>query len=497
MYFLFIVAAVITKVESFNYINAFSKNYVNTIRSLQLYQVPNNQAVITNEKAISLFDKVKIFLKNRKGKTREPGRLILIRHGESELNVNGTFSGWIDCDLTETGKREMVHGAHLMIERGYTDVDLVYTSMLKRSIRSSWVLLKELDQIFRPVIKSWRLNQRMYGALEGVSYIELAKEIGKDKADDYRNNFYLRPPAQSSPYANNRRYKNIKPNETPVGESVADCLARTSPLFLNEIIPELRKGRNVLVVGHKNSLRSIIRQVDSLSDEQVCKVPIPNGIPFVYQFDHSMKPIKHDSSSYGHASFAFLENPKLLKILLKKENTWGTNESLSFKGVYGNIVEQNQTVESMLTPVMRGLSKLSEERAIMIESAGYDVSDFTVDDFDDDDGYASEERDIDNASSFDHNDYDYEDDTEDNIVGITYDDDSSGDNIAEIVNDSGFAGVRASVRAQEVESEMKAFSTAIQKAHDVALSSDTVNKLLMVNGHEYIVLIRHGKVCIY
>ena len=257
---------------------------------------------------------------------KSPGSLILIRHGESEMNSNGTFTGWIDCDMGEDGIREMEDAARLIIERGY-QIDITYTSRLKRAIRSVWTILKKLDQVFRPVYKSWRLNERCYGAMEGRSKAQLALEIGEEKVQEYRKSLTARPPAMTEDHPHwhrsERKYSDLAPDDIPVTESVADCLARTLPLWENRILPELISGRTVMVVAHANSLRGLVQHIDSLSEADLKRVYVPNGVPLVYKFDANMKPIKTKDSAEPLSSF-FLGDGKALSKKIDLEKKWGS-----------------------------------------------------------------------------------------------------------------------------------------------------------------------------
>jgi 2,3-bisphosphoglycerate-dependent phosphoglycerate mutase len=225
----------------------------------------------------------------------KPGNLILVRHGESILNANKTFTGWIDSDLSERGILETEHAARLLLERGYT-VDTVYTSRLKRAIRSTWIILTEINQIFRPVFKSWRLNERMYGALEGYSKVQTALEMGEEHVQAYRVGLEGRPPIMPPDHphwhGSERKYTDLDPKDIPTTESLQDTMERTIPLWNSRIYPDLRSGKTVMIVAHANSLRGILKHVDNLSKEEIKSVAIPNGIPLVYKFDKNMKPIK-------------------------------------------------------------------------------------------------------------------------------------------------------------------------------------------------------------
>lgn len=214
----------------------------------------------------------------------KPGTLILVRHGETAWNYNSTFTGWVDVDLSPRGRREMEHAGRLLLERGY-DIDVTYTSRLKRAIRSSWILLQELNQIYRPVYKSYRLNERMYGAFEGLSKPRLAQGLGKEAVQAFRTELDSRPPkmTRSHPYwhGDEKKYADLDPKDIPDTESLQDTMDRTLPLWNTRIKPELQAGNNVMVVAHGHSLRGLVRHIDSLTSEQIQTVGIPNGIPLV------------------------------------------------------------------------------------------------------------------------------------------------------------------------------------------------------------------------
>lgn len=317
---------------------------------------------------------------NQKLFTKTPGQLILIRHGESELSALDSFSGWIDCDLNENGKNEMKHAGRLMLERGYTEVDVVYTSNLKRSIRAAWVLLKELNSIFRPLEVSWRLNQRHFGAMEGASKEELEKKWGADTVAEYRNSLYLRPPPMTPEHPcwhhNERKYQVMTSEnvEIPRSESIYDCWQRTIPFYEEKVLPDLMKGKTVMVVAHANSLRGLIRYVDNLSDDEVQKIAIPNGIPLVYKFDQNMKPLVL-TDSYSPMSSQFLESRKALQVLLQKEKLWGDPKANKYKGLYSLIDYSQSTLShpSTAVPLMQGLFILEKEREVvetLVDSEG-------------------------------------------------------------------------------------------------------------------------------
>eukprot|EP00980_Cylindrotheca_fusiformis_P029767 scaffold23833_cov113-Cylindrotheca_fusiformis.AAC.1 len=202
----------------------------------------------------------------------EPGTLILIRHGESEWNKNKTFTGWADPDLTDQGRREVEHAARLLMAGGYK-IDVVFTSRLKRAIRSVWILLQELNEVYLPVFKSWRLNERMYGALTGLSKTETAERLGQELVQEWRGSLRSRPPPLKprDTYwpGRERRYADLTVDQIPLTESLLDCMERTTPLWENKIKFELSRGRNVLVVGHANTLRGLVKTIDNIGDAEI------------------------------------------------------------------------------------------------------------------------------------------------------------------------------------------------------------------------------------
>jgi 2,3-bisphosphoglycerate-dependent phosphoglycerate mutase len=260
----------------------------------------------------------------------EPGTLILVRHGESLWNSNKTFTGWADPDLSERGFREAQHAARLLLEGGY-EIDVVFTSRLKRAIRSSWVVLKEMNQVYLPVFKSWRLNERMYGGLTGLGKSETAVQLGATKVQEWRGSLHSRPPAlqKSDAYwpGRERKYADLLPEQIPLTESLKDCMDRTQPVWENKILYELRQGKNVLVVAHANTLRGLVKKIDDISDENIKQVAIPTGIPIVYKFEpRTMKSIPPSgdpqTASQRHMKGLFLEKPGLLKEALLREEQW-------------------------------------------------------------------------------------------------------------------------------------------------------------------------------
>jgi 2,3-bisphosphoglycerate-dependent phosphoglycerate mutase len=191
----------------------------------------------------------------------EPGTLILVRHGESAWNANRTFTGWADPDLTEKGKREVEHAARLLLEGGY-EIDVVFTSRLKRAIRSTWIILQEMNSVYLPVFKSWRINERMYGALTGLGKKDTALQLGPELVQKWRGSLRSRPPSvKPGDYywpGKDRKYADLSSEQIPRTESLLDCMERVQPLWERKIMYELRGGKNVMVVAHANTLRGLV-----------------------------------------------------------------------------------------------------------------------------------------------------------------------------------------------------------------------------------------------
>jgi len=256
----------------------------------------------------------------------KPGKLILLRCGQSEWNANGTFTGWADPDLTQQGIQECQHAARLLLAEGY-EPDLVYTSRLKRSIRSARYVLSELGTLFLPVQKSWRLNERSYGALTGLSKSETAETMGASVVQAWRNSLKARPPpmTKNDPYypGKDRRYADLTEEQIPLTESLLDTMKRTIPLWEYRIKRDIARGNNVLVVGHGNTLRGLIKVIDDVSDHDIQEVSIPAGIPVVYNFDNKLKPLPAGKKlSQEHTNAIFLEKPGLLQEALQQQDKW-------------------------------------------------------------------------------------------------------------------------------------------------------------------------------
>ena len=222
-------------------------------------------------------------------------KLVLIRHGQSAFNQENLFTGWTDVDLTETGIEEANMAAEILKNNSY-EFDICFTSTLKRSIKTSFIVLDKLNQLYIPIIKDFHLNERHYGAIQGLNKKETSLKYGKDLVYKWRRSYSIPPPKLEendirNP-ANAEQYKNINKKELPLTESLEDTVKRVIPYFDREIIPEIKKGKKILVVAHGNSIRGLVKYFDKLSDEEVVNVDIPNAIPLVYEFNEKFETIK-------------------------------------------------------------------------------------------------------------------------------------------------------------------------------------------------------------
>ncbi len=219
--------------------------------------------------------------------------LVLIRHGQSQWNLENRFTGWKDVDLTDAGVAEAREGGRLLKEQGY-DFDICYTSVLTRAIRTLWLVLEEMDRRWLPVIKDWRLNERSYGGLQGLNKAETAEKHGLDQVMIWRRSFDIPPPsltADDERYpVNDPRYRDLDPSIVPLTESLKDTIARVQPYWEAEIAPKIKAGKRVLISAHGNSLRSLVKHLDGISDEAIPKVEIPTGNPLVYDLGSDLKP---------------------------------------------------------------------------------------------------------------------------------------------------------------------------------------------------------------
>ena len=217
--------------------------------------------------------------------------LVLLRHGESEWNAQNLFTGWTDVDLSDTGREEAVESGRALAQAGY-DFDVCYTSYLKRAIHTLNIVLDEMDRAWLPVVKSWKLNERHYGALQGLNKSETAEKYGEEQVKIWRRSYDVRPPAleegderdaHSSP-----AYRDVDPADIPLCECLKDTVARTWPYFESEILPQMQAGKRVLIAAHGNSLRSLVMQFEGISEEEIAELNLPTGIPIAYTFDADM-----------------------------------------------------------------------------------------------------------------------------------------------------------------------------------------------------------------
>lgn len=223
-------------------------------------------------------------------------KLVLIRHGQSTWNLENRFTGWTDVDLSEQGRREAASAGKVLKSEGF-EFDLVYTSVLKRAIRTMWHVLDELDQMWLPVIRDWRLNERHYGALQGLNKAETAAKHGEDQVKIWRRSYDVPPPpleaADERNAAHDRRYAGLSADQIPLTESLKETVARFIPYWENDIAPQVKAGKRVLIVAHGNSLRALVKYLDGISEQDIISLNIPTGVPLVYDLDENLKPLGH------------------------------------------------------------------------------------------------------------------------------------------------------------------------------------------------------------
>ena len=222
--------------------------------------------------------------------------LVLLRHGESVWNKENRFTGWTDVGLTEKGVAEAAEAGRALAREGF-DFDIAYTSVLKRAIKTLWLALEEMDRMWLPVRRSWRLNERHYGALQGLNKSETAERHGEDQVKIWRRSYDIPPPplnADDERYpGHDRRYADLTPGQLPLTECLKDTVERMLPYWFDTIAPEVQAGRRVLVAAHGNSLRALVKHLDKVSDEDIVGLNIPTGIPLVYELkDADLSPIK-------------------------------------------------------------------------------------------------------------------------------------------------------------------------------------------------------------
>jgi len=222
-------------------------------------------------------------------------KIVLLRHGESTWNKENRFTGWTDVDLTEQGEKEAVAAGELMKVEGF-EFDVAYTSVLTRAVRTLWLALEKMNMVWIPIINSWRLNERHYGALQGLNKAETAKKYGDEQVLIWRRSYDTQPPAltpEDERYPGyDRRYSGLSSTELPLTECLKDTVARFLPYWFDEIVPAVKAGKRVLIVAHGNSLRALIKYLDNVSDDEIVGLNIPTGIPLVYELNDDLKPIR-------------------------------------------------------------------------------------------------------------------------------------------------------------------------------------------------------------
>ena len=224
-----------------------------------------------------------------------PGKLILVRHGQSTWNVENLFTGWHDVDLSDQGRIE-ARSAGVEIKKAGLVPHIAFTSVLKRAVRTLWSVLDEMDMMWLPVERSWRLNERHYGALQGLDKAQTVEKHGEAQVKIWRRSYDIPPPPLEVSDArhpiHDKRYANLDPRVLPASESLKDTLARVLPFWNDRIVAELKLGKNVLVAAHGNSLRAVVKMLDNVSEADITELNIPTGVPLVYELDSAMKPVK-------------------------------------------------------------------------------------------------------------------------------------------------------------------------------------------------------------
>jgi 2,3-bisphosphoglycerate-dependent phosphoglycerate mutase len=222
-------------------------------------------------------------------------KVVLLRHGESTWNKENRFTGWTDVPLSEKGMEEAKEAGRLLREGGYT-FDIAYTSVLRRAIKTLWIVLEEMDLMWIPVVRSWRLNERHYGALQGLNKAETAEKHGMEQVKIWRRSYDIRPPALTKDDerypGKDPRYAQLSPDDVPQTEALKDTVARFLPYWHETIAPAVREGKRVMIAAHGNSLRALVKYLDNISDTDIVGLNIPTGMPLVYEVDDDLKPIR-------------------------------------------------------------------------------------------------------------------------------------------------------------------------------------------------------------
>lgn len=223
-------------------------------------------------------------------------KLVLLRHGESTWNKENRFTGWTDVDLSEKGIEEARKAGKILEEEGFV-FDIAFTSVLKRAVRTLWIVMEEMDLMWIPVVNSWRLNERHYGALQGLNKEETARKHGEEQVKIWRRSYDIQPPAlkRNDPRypGNDPKYRDLPKKDIPTTECLKDTVERFLPYWKKEIIPTMKKGKKVIIVAHGNSLRALVKYLDHIPDEDIVELNIPTGVPLVYELDKQLKPMRH------------------------------------------------------------------------------------------------------------------------------------------------------------------------------------------------------------
>jgi 2,3-bisphosphoglycerate-dependent phosphoglycerate mutase len=244
-------------------------------------------------------------------------KLVLIRHGESTWNLENRFTGWTDVGLTPLGVQQAQDAGRLLKAEGF-DFDVCYTSVLKRAIWTLWHTLDQMDRTWLPVVHAWRLNERHYGALQGLNKADMAREYGDEQVLIWRRSYDTPPPALSADDPRGQRqdirYARLQPEEIPLTECLKDTVARVMPLWNDSLAPAIRSGKRVLIAAHGNSMRALVKYLDGISDQDIVGLNIPNGIPLVYELDADLKPIRSrylgDAQAVAQAAAAVAQQGK-------------------------------------------------------------------------------------------------------------------------------------------------------------------------------------------
>jgi len=223
-------------------------------------------------------------------------KLVLVRHGESTWNLENRFTGWTDVDLTPTGVEQAKNAGRLLKADGY-EFDLAYTSVLKRATRTLWHCLDEMDRTWLPVVHSWRLNERHYGALQGLNKADMAKQYGEAQVLQWRRSYDTPPPSLEATdprcERSDLRYAKLQPDQVPLTECLKDTVARVMPFWNDSVAPAIKAGKSIVIAAHGNSIRALVKYLDNIADDAIVGVNIPNGIPLVYELDDALKPIRN------------------------------------------------------------------------------------------------------------------------------------------------------------------------------------------------------------